>query len=147
MCTLVFTLGDSVPILSKMGTVGNAIRNIGASLFNKIAGGQVPPLPPQVAEGDIIRQMEFMNKMLKQVQGFIMSPSPLIREKMRPYTQTLVDQIIPQFEQLKFTNEELNRTYKLRPEDILRFREIMADTLHVLKKMSSKMNKEPRENC
>lgn len=135
------------PFIGKLSQMGNAVRNIGASLFNKLSGGQVPPLPPSVAEGDIIRQLEFMNKMLKQVRGFIMSPSPLIREKMRPYTQTLVDQIIPQFEQLKFNNDELKSMYNMKPEDILKFRAIMADTLNVLKQMGSSMNREPRKNC
>lgn len=147
--TLTMTQVESAPrpFIGKLSQMGNAVRNIGASLFNKLSGGQVPPLPPSVTEGDIIRQLEFMNKMLKQVRGFIMSPSPLIREKMRPYTQTLVDQIIPQFEQLKFTNEELKTIYNMKPEDILKFRAIMADTLNVLKQMGSSMNREPRKNC
>lgn len=136
------------PFIGKLSEMGNAVRNIGASLFNKLSGGQAPPLPPSVTSGDIVRQLEFMNKMLKQVRGFIMSPSPLIREKMRPYTQTLIDQIIPQFEQLKFTNEELKTIYNMRPEDILKFRAIMADTLEVLKQMGSSIKtKEPKKNC
>ncbi|XP_054276958.1 uncharacterized protein LOC128995962 [Macrosteles quadrilineatus] len=147
VCSILVFSANAAPFIGKLSNVGNAVRNIGASLFNKLSGGQVPPLPPAVAEGDLLRQLEFMNKMLKQVRGFVMSPSPLIREKMRPYLQTLVDQVIPQFEQLQFTNEELQHIYKLRPEDIVKFRALLVDTIDELKMMRSSMNKEPKPNC
>lgn len=147
VCSILVFTAHASPFIGKLSNVGTAVRNIGANLFSKLSGGQVPPLPPAVAEGDLVKQLEFMNKMLKQVRGFIMSPSPLIREKMRPYTQTLIDQIIPQFEQLQFTNDELKNAYKLRPEDIVKFRGLLADTIDELKKMSSTMNKDPKPSC
>lgn len=140
LCYLCVYEAGSVPIFNKLGNVGNAVKNLGSSLVGKLTGNKMPPLPGAPGSpGTIIEQLEFLNGMIKQVQGFMVNPSSHMREQMKPFTQTLVNQIIPQFDKLNFSDEELQINHKLNPDQILKFRALLGETRDIFQDMKEKM--------
>lgn len=134
--------GYSVPIFNKLGNVGDAFKNLGNTLMGKTTSDKASPLPSTPGkEGTIIEQLEFLNKMVQQVQSVMANPMPMIRDKVKPLIQTLLDQFIPQFEKLDFSDDELRIHHKLNPDQILKFRVLMGETNDMFNNLKETMKK------
>lgn len=127
---------QSEAFLSKLGSVGTAMKALSSSLFSKPSEEPKPTATAGAPEGDLMEQMEFMNSMMKKVHAMFLSPSSRFLQKAKPVMKMMCDFVLPNFDQLNFPDHILEINYKMSPDKITKYKMLFFETrkmLHSLK--------------
>lgn len=130
---------QSESFLSKLGSVGNAMKAISSSLFSRTS--EVPTATPgDTEEGNLMQQIKFMNSMLKKIKVLYANPTRTLTEQMNPMVKMMLQMVVPNFDKLNFVEDMLRAKYNYTEDQVNEYKMLFYETRNILLELKEKVD-------
>uniref|UniRef100_A0A1B6MA36 Uncharacterized protein n=1 Tax=Graphocephala atropunctata TaxID=36148 RepID=A0A1B6MA36_9HEMI len=109
--------------------VGHMFRALASTILDELRGKNVSVV------GDLLTKISFLSGGMKQLMSLAESKSYQVFETIKPMVREVMENGKPQFEKIKFKDEDLVRRFAWNSTQVAQFRDLHSEIKAMLKRL------------